>query len=279
MNTHLLYIFTRTPIHVGAGSSVGPVDLPVQRERHTGYPIIPGSSIKGVLRDLYGKNNGDKDTEDLFGGQNSAGKFSISEARVLTFPVRSAKGAFAFVTCPLALTRFSREAGSQNFPQVPEEPEGEMSCYAGDKVKIAKNNSEGVVLEEYRFSVKNSFPKEWENKLLDLMKDDPVWSVGEGRFVLLRNEDFSYFVRNTCEVAQHVAIDPQTGTSKSGALFNIETVPSETMFYATVTLLPRKGADVQNIGEKISAFIEKNPLIQFGGDSTTGLGFCSVKLL
>ena len=50
MQTKILYLFTRTPLHVGAGASVGAIDQPIQRERHTGFPIIPGSSIKGVLR-------------------------------------------------------------------------------------------------------------------------------------------------------------------------------------------------------------------------------------
>lgn len=53
MKTKLLYLFTRTPLHIGAGSSVGAIDQPIQRERHTGHPIIPGSSIKGVLADRY----------------------------------------------------------------------------------------------------------------------------------------------------------------------------------------------------------------------------------
>ena len=47
MTTKILYLFTRTPLHVGAGASVGAIDQPIQRERHTGHPIIPGSSIKG----------------------------------------------------------------------------------------------------------------------------------------------------------------------------------------------------------------------------------------
>ena len=52
MQTKIMSIFTRTPLHVGCGSSVGAVDQPVVRERHTGYPVIPGSAIKGVLADL-----------------------------------------------------------------------------------------------------------------------------------------------------------------------------------------------------------------------------------
>jgi CRISPR-associated protein Cmr4 len=53
MKQNLLYLFTRTPLHVGAGSAVGAIDQPIQRERHTGFPLIPGSSIKGVLRDHF----------------------------------------------------------------------------------------------------------------------------------------------------------------------------------------------------------------------------------
>ena len=36
MKQQLLAIFTRTPMHIGAGSSVGAVDLPIIRERPTG---------------------------------------------------------------------------------------------------------------------------------------------------------------------------------------------------------------------------------------------------
>ena len=53
MEPRILTIFTRTPLHVGAGASVGAVDLPIVRERHTRFPVIPGTSLKGVLADLW----------------------------------------------------------------------------------------------------------------------------------------------------------------------------------------------------------------------------------
>ena len=40
-------IVAHTPIHAGSGSETGIVDLPIQRERHTAYPKIEGSSMKG----------------------------------------------------------------------------------------------------------------------------------------------------------------------------------------------------------------------------------------
>ena len=98
-------IFTRTPLHVGCGSSVGAVDQPVVRERHTGYPVIPGSTIKGVLADLWldwsDPKNPKRDTEgvDLLGAESgaaSAGTLLIGEGKLLAFPVRSAKGCFAW---------------------------------------------------------------------------------------------------------------------------------------------------------------------------------------
>ncbi|MBM4152947.1 MAG: hypothetical protein FJ220_05450, partial [Kiritimatiellaceae bacterium] len=56
MNKMIMTLFARTPVHVGAGNSVGAVDSPVQRERHTRIPIIPGSSLKGVLADLWSED-------------------------------------------------------------------------------------------------------------------------------------------------------------------------------------------------------------------------------
>ena len=47
----LLFIHTLTRLHPGSGTALGVVDLPVQRERHTQWPLIPGSSLKGILRD------------------------------------------------------------------------------------------------------------------------------------------------------------------------------------------------------------------------------------
>lgn len=46
----LLFVHALTGLHPGSGTALGVVDLPVQRERHTDWPLIPGSSLKGVMR-------------------------------------------------------------------------------------------------------------------------------------------------------------------------------------------------------------------------------------
>jgi len=273
MNQKLLCLFTRTPLHVGAGSSVGAIDQPVQRERHTGFPIIPGSSVKGVLRDHL-KRLGEDTLNDLFGqggdGENfSAGKVSFGEARLVAFPVRSAKGAFALATSSLALQRFARDAALSH--AVPTAP-ADMTCLAGAKLVIEKNGRKAVVLEEYRFNVSDGFPEEWE-KALSTLLSDAVLAGAAGRFVLLSDGDLSHFAVNACQVNQHVRINDATGTADDGGLFNEETVPSECLFYAPLTVLPSGAED-----NAVFKALQIEQLVQFGGNGTTGLGFCTVKL-
>lgn len=46
----ILYLYTEAPLHAGTGSGLSNIDLPIQRERTTQYPMIQGSSIKGKMR-------------------------------------------------------------------------------------------------------------------------------------------------------------------------------------------------------------------------------------
>lgn len=266
------FLFTHTPLHVGAGQSVGYVDLPIQREPHTRIPIVPGSSLKGVLRDHPGLA-ANKDV--LFGvgaGESSggsAGALLIGEARVLCFPVRSAKGSFAWITCPLVLKRAQRDIGLVNtsFGAIVEK-----EAIGGDTVTMDGK----VVLEEYTFTVRRDAKlTALEGELAGLV-NDPVWKELPGRLVVVADGVFSYFVQSACEIAQHVAIDDATGTAKDGALFNEETVPSETLFYGVIA--------AQKINDKLPegalkelGVINGKP-IQVGGGETTGLGWCTFAL-
>jgi len=270
MQTKIMTIFTRTPLHVGAGSSVGAIDQPIIRERHTGFPVIPGSAIKGVLRD-YAAGQKISDIKELFGKETtddtaSAGAIGFGEARLLAFPLRSAKGSFALITCPLALSRFARDANKPfTIPSVKDD-----ESLASTAVKLDGNK---VALEEYIFDVKGDFPDDWAKYLSSLL-DDVVLKEAETHFVLLSDGDFSYFAKNACQVQHHNRIKDETGTAAAGALFNTETVPSETLFYSPLYAIKDDCAD----NELFAHFIEVERMLQFGGNGTTGLGFCTCKL-
>lgn len=267
MEQKLMTIFARTPVCVGAGSSVGAIDLPIMRERHTRIPIIPGSSVKGVLRDLW---NGLPEQKDIFGDDSKAnpkaGKVMIGEARVLAFPVRSARGMFAWVTSPLALERFKRDSNGTFEIQTL----NTMQCLAPDA--LCFEGKRNAVFEEYCFKQNGSVPKGILAAFAGL-SDDPVWQSVKTRLAVISDDMFSYFVENACEIPARIAIDDGTGIVKDGALFYQEQVPSETLFYNVVS------SGKEEIFEKFIAKINETQVLQFGGDETIGLGYCSVKIL
>ena len=288
MKKMLMTLFTRTPLHVGAGNSVGAVDSPIQRERHTRIPIIPGSSLKGVLADLWNDEDNCKtndkgqwirnkgsEAEKLFGAtpdtkedSASAGKLLIGEARVLAFPVRSAKGMFAWVTCPLALKRFQRETGKAfSIPEL-----GEMEAHSNDTV-IFKGNGNGkgeVILEEYVCAVTDKLSDDVVKAFEPLVNNDPVWDEISKRLVIISDELFQHFCEHACEVVTRIKVDDEKGTVVSGALFNQEQAPSETLFY-TVLFESETGL-LETFKNKLKSVQH----IQIGGDATIGLGFCTV---
>jgi CRISPR-associated protein Cmr4 len=297
MQTKLLLLFTRTPLHVGAGSSVGAIDQPIQRERHTGFPVIPASSLKGSFADQWPNPDGEarrltvkngqietcsaaawlfgSDTTDL----SFAGSLLFSEARILAFPIRSAKGSFAWITCPVALQRAVRDGVLEKTDFA--EPKDEQAVFKADGPLALSGNQ--IVLEEYTFGATGSYPSLLATALAALVPNDPLFGTITDRLVILSNGQFSHFVATTCEVAQHVRIDDKTGTAEGTGLFNQENVPADTLFYsaisATASRVPggdykKKTADdaLAELGSKLPA------VFQFGGDASTGLGFCSVSL-
>ncbi len=287
MTTKLMTIFTRTPLHVGAGSSVGAVDSPIIRERHTQFPVIPGSSIKGVLADLWndwvnrdenGKPTRNPEGKELFGREENkkteeeakAGSLLIGEGKLLAFPVRSAKGCFAWITCPLALNRFLRDSGRGI--KLPKEacPESETEVVAANGLCI--NGS--VVFEEYPLENKADGSYQEILPYISDLCEDPLWREElSKRFAILSDDMFTYFVKNACEIAQHNRINDETGVVDDGALFNQENVPSEALFYSVINF---KSSD-DEIAVKTKLDSEKN-LLQIGANATTGLGWCSVAL-
>lgn len=143
------FMLVETPLHVGSGSELGEVDLPIQRERHTGFPKIESSGLKGSIREVFESINDksilkekfpsiegpweierdgkkeikkDKHGNELtrfdeaislaFGpeeGDAHSGALGFTDARLLLFPVKSMKGVFAWITCPYVLERFKNE--------------------------------------------------------------------------------------------------------------------------------------------------------------------------
>src|SRR2546430_8961306 len=103
----LTFIHALSPLHAGTGQGVGVIDLPIAREKATNLPYLPGSTLKGSMRDECEGNAQTKpNCETLFGKANPvsdsayAGSAIFTDQRLLCLPVRSLLGTFAWVTSP-----------------------------------------------------------------------------------------------------------------------------------------------------------------------------------
>ncbi len=291
MKKHLVTLYTRTPLHVGCGTSVDVVDLPIMRERITNFPVIPGSSLKGVLlqaaREHFAGGAHARSKVDLpdeakllFGsiGQDEsnqqtshAGCVQIMEAKLLAFPVRSLAGCFAWLTCPAVLRRFARDTG-KSF-EVPEVPKDRALA------KAELVTSGHVVFEEYALPV-----AEDPSALPDLatalapLTSDPLWTTSLGkRLAVVDDEVFQHFVTTCTEVVTRVKIDPCTRTVDGPGLFNQENVPCETVFYTVLSVIAPRRESAADASGHLTALLTANPILQIGGDETTGHGLCEIK--
>lgn len=287
MKRHLLTLYTRTPLHVGSGTSVDVVDLPIMRERITGFPVIPSTSLKGVLREEARQRIGEETTRLLFGEDrrpnekenvaSHAGCVQIIEAKLLAFPVRSLAGCFAWLTCPAVLRRFQRDTGiAINIP-ANLDPE---HVIAGSDLLVAGRNE--VVLEEYALSLQPGVAPTAAAETVKGMQNltmDSLWQDALGkRLAIVHDENFQHFVTSCTEVVARIAINPGTRTNTGGALFNQENVPCEALFYSVLHVLPsRKPGSNGDPNQNLADLLSGANVIQIGGDETTGHGLCETK--
>lgn len=207
-----------TPLHVGCGQDVGLVDLPVIRERVTGYPIIPGSGLRGVFRNRTELKSG-PDAIRLFGAENAetAGCIVVTEARLLLFPVRSSPGVFRWLTCPHVIERYRRDcAYFVNSPVASLPTLGTSLPAEGEYLARAAGST---FLEEYEFTAKVgswTFPA--------------IQGIDLSLVLLVTDVDFFHFATYATVVTQHNRLT-SAKTVANGQLFSVEAVPPEAVFY------------------------------------------------
>lgn len=303
------FLHVITPLHAGSGSELGVVDLPIQRERHTSFPKIESSSLKGGIREAFDESKkqvevGTKVVNDsiraktidyVFGpedpGNNAfSGALGFTDARILLFPVKSMKGVFAWITCPRVIEKFIEElqicnkvAGTKKFGKF--ENMSLKKDTISDETHLKIKGS--IVLEEFAFEVNfcnntNSFAEE----LSLLLGIDDI----KKKLVILDDNDFTDFANLSTEVITRTRISPKTGTVEPGALFTEEFLPAETVMYSLALatkifqdekdkkgiIFDQKDENGMKIPEEklVMQFFERglDDVIQLGGNATLGKG-------
>jgi len=289
-----LFIYCVSPVHMGAGTALGAVDNPIQREVHTGHPVMAGSGLKGAFRDVFEGVKDKTAANEIFGpagedtnASDHAGAISFADAQLVLFPVRSLQRAFVYATCPTALGRLQRllvlagvsEAGGWAIPDVREE-----HCVVVPDSPVVDRGK--LILEAYQFEAKED----------DALQ--PIASYLAGRalpngeaydffqkkiksdLVVLSDERFGHFVRHATLVEPHVRIKDESGTADDGGLFYTENLPPEALLVSLAMASKQRvkkgepeqdGRDAETVLREVKEALD-GKFVQVGGDATTGRG-------
>jgi len=294
----MLFIYVETPLHAGTGRGLGAVDLPIQRERITGYPIVQASTLKGRLRaEAESQANAGHgltkaEVKAVFGpdtgaASDHAGALSAGDARILLFPVRSLAGVFAWVTSADVLARFRREAAltrlDVTWPEIPSP--GKDEVWVNGTILDAGGS---LVLEEFSFTPKQdqaaalkAMGRWLANEALPTSAEYKYWRDALPQKLCVLHEDaFRDFVLYSTEVQTHVRLDPETKTVHSGALWTTENLPVDALLYAPLMATQSRSNQASLTSEQVLQKIEGLNLTrtQLGGDETTGQGVVALRM-
>ena len=281
MQQKTFHLHALSALHVGTGQSVGVVDLPIARARATNLPRVPGSALKGVLRDEFA-HHPDFDArrhKTLFGpesaadGDAHAGALAVGDAHLLILPIRSFNGVVAFATCPFILNRYARDLNLKLA----------LPALATEQAALPSNSllaSGGKVLLEdldlnalsYDVSTMN-----WAERIAAaLYPDQPEWQEEFRRhFTILPDQVFSFLADTATEIRARIRIDDSARTVARGALWYEENLPAEAVLWGVIGISHSRNKDDNAAAADLAALLPQKALaLQIGGKHTVGRGLC-----
>lgn len=284
MKSKLYYLHAITGLHVGTGQGIGVIDMPIARERASNLPQVPGSGIKGVLRDEL--NPKFQDTEKLeeedylalFGpemGTNAsdfAGALAVGDARLLCLPIRSWKGTFAWVTCPMILKRYKRDLEenrmeskeiSFNFGE-----NNQNAIHIGADTELKEG--EKIYLEDLDL-VAQEGAEGWADFIADQLFDDDWKELFKQRFLIVHDNVFDFLSETATEIRARIKIKEDTRTVQQGGLWYEEYLPAETLMWGIIAS-DRARNTSQKSPEELLTLLPKKERLQIGGNATVGAG-------
>ncbi|BAF60106.1 Uncharacterized protein PTH_1925 [Pelotomaculum thermopropionicum SI] len=283
MEARMLFLLALSPLHAGTGQGAGAIDLPVAREKATGLPYLPGSSLKGVLRDEC-KNS--ETRKKVFGpdkdsAHEHAGSVQFSDQRLLLLPVRSLKGTFAWVTSPYILRRCLRDAENViGFDKIPEIslPGSIGNCHVTNDECTITLDDQKVIFEDLDFTaVPDENVRAWAEWIgKRIFPGDTDWQkMLAARFCVVHDDVMGFLLETATEVFARIRLREDAKTVENNALWYEEALPAETILSGLVfaTTVKAGPGEVFNTLEGLM----KKPL-QLGGKATVGRGLCRLQM-
>jgi CRISPR-associated protein Cmr4 len=241
----------------------------------TGVPFVPGSSIKGVLRDVRRTDAADSSRVlAVFGPETGsasdhAGALVVGDARLLALPVRSFRGTFAWATSPLLLTLAKRDLDGLGNTPIPNIPGRGARLAAMDCIF---NNH--LYLEDLDLPAEGSREAAaWAGLLAPLVFPDG--DIFTKRFAIVDDETMTFLWETATQVDARVRLDAATRTVASGALWLEESLPAETLLIGLLAADRSRRKEVAMDSAGVLDFaLKSEETLQFGGKASTGRGRC-----
>ena len=296
MEVRIFTMITRSGLHCGIGQGLSDIDLPTAKESVSGYPFVPGSTVKGVLRDRFVamKNPGQKSLAAFGEGPGAnkspgfASALSFSDARLVCLPVRSYFGTFAYLASPYSLSnvaemlRWAEREAAPSLPVYPHETDIYRASVTSCSRLVARTQKKQVLLEDLDLTIdehSTDLADQWANQLAELIYPGDTEASGyfKERFVICDDDIMSFLCTTALPVAPHIQI-AENGVVKDGALWLEEFVPPEAVFAGKVIGERGKGEKNQDYQAKelLDLVCGKSINCQIGGNATTGRGLVSM---
>lgn len=280
MPTTLLFLYAESPVHAGADSGVGALDLPIQRDGHTGLPVIWGQSLKGALREACSPRWSVGDPNEAFGSPPPGGgtgdglkpgSLSIGDAELVAFPVPMLVNTFAWATSPLALGRLARKAAWSGVPVAaasPVEPDPKTALTADNT--FAGEQAVGPYVVKGRFT---KAAARWATWLAETALPAPDGPHGPAfaffrrklarDLVIVADDLLTQLSVECADVAPRVQLGA-TKTVQNGPFYT-EYLPTESLLCAVI-----HSDNAEHLAEL--ARLLDGQILRLGGDETIGKG-------
>ena len=283
METRPYILHALSPLHVGVGQSAELIDLPIARLRGTNMPYVPGSAIKGVLREALFANHGEASKDEvlaIFGPEwdsanDHAGALVCADAWLFALPVRSYKGTFAYVTCPLLLALARRDLGD-NAPKAPSMDEA--SALVVDESALTMGDGKIYLEDLDLISGTDENANLWAKRIAEIFgSEDEDRAVFTRRFAIVDDETMTFLWETATQTDTRVRIDRDTGTVADKALWIEESLPPETLLFGLLAAERSRKRDVNlTPAGVLDSTLKSERVLQFGGKATVGRGRCRI---
>lgn len=296
----LLGLYAISPLHHGSGRDVGVIDLPIAREAVTDHPLIHGSAVKGVLRDLVEHSaDGKECAKRLFGATDrdgGAGVLGVSDARILLMPVRTMSLGFIWVTCPEVLATLQRAIHALRVSKAVLLQGDPLALQpAEDEVLLpgAPAEDEKVIIEDDLFRLSRRPLNEDTGALTSLGRvvsacqmlaggkgeDASDYFIGRMKSAIgiVTDEQFRRLTRVATEKVTRNRLEEHSKVVMDGALWTEEVLPREVLLYSLVVAKARGLGERRTeaaAGLQALADLADGVHAQFGADEGIGRGWC-----